>query len=93
MDNTTIGTLATAVLAPILAYLKVREDRLKTADKRDAQQMIVNKRLDDIEVQIHTVEEIKQAINELNISMARITAILEMYVKNCDRVNCPQKGP
>jgi hypothetical protein len=90
MDATLITILGTAIVAPILSYLKTREERLKTADKRDAQQMVIEKRLADLESQTHTINEMKKAIDTLNITMTKIQTILEIYVKNCDSTNCPQ---
>lgn len=85
-----IAALGASIVGPILGYLKVREDRLKTADKRDAREQLMDRRLADVEVKVQAVEEVKQAINGLNITLTRIETTLKLYVKNCDRIQCQQ---
>ena len=81
VDSTLIAAFSTAILAPVLGYLKVREERLKTAEKRDAQNMLLEKRLQDVEKKCDGIEELKESINTINLTLTKIQTILEMYIK------------
>lgn len=82
IDNTVIATFGTAIVTPILTYLKISSDRSKTSDKRDAQTALFEKRLADVEVKVQGIDELKDSINQINVSLARIQTILELYVQN-----------
>jgi hypothetical protein len=77
----------------------VVSDRSKTADQRNAREVLVEKRLGDVEkasrANAMVSGEIKEAINRLNITLTRFETLLEVYIKNCDKTQCLQRqeGP
>jgi crotonobetainyl-CoA:carnitine CoA-transferase CaiB-like acyl-CoA transferase len=81
MSTELIIAISTGIVGPILAYLKVREERLKTSDKREAQFAMLDKRITDAESKIDDLQELKESIGKINITLSRIETILEMYMK------------
>ena len=91
MTTTEIATLSTAIIAPILSYLKVREDRIRTADKRDAEIRLLNDRYDmqqvticELQKKVLGIDEMKESIHEINICLTKIQTLLEVYMKKQD---------
>lgn len=91
MTTTEITVFGTAVLGPILAYLKVREDRLKTADKRDTELRALEDRLDmqqkqiaDMQQKLMGIDEMKDSIHKIDVTLATIKTLLEVYMKKID---------
>ena len=78
----TVTALSAAIVGPILAYLKVRDERGKTSIERDTQNALIEKRLTDCEAKITDLCEMKKSIERINVSLARIETILELYLKN-----------
>lgn len=81
MDPQIIAAIGTAIIAPIIAYLKIRDERNSTSDKRETQFALLTKRLDDAEAKLDAVEHLKDAINRIDKALTKIETILEMYMK------------
>ena len=81
LTTETITAIGAAIIGPVLAYLKVREERGKTGVARDTQNALLEKRLADCEAKITDLCEMKKSIERINISLARIETILELYLK------------
>ena len=81
MDPQIIAAIGTAIIAPIAAYLKIRDERNSTSDKRETQFALLAKRLDDAEAKLDAVEHLKDAINRIDKALTKIETILEMYMK------------
>lgn len=77
----TITAIGAAIIGPIIAYLKVKDERGKTSTERETQFALVEKRLTDCEAKLTDLCEMKKAIDRINISLARIETILELYLK------------
>jgi hypothetical protein len=82
MNTEFIVALSTGIVGPILAYMKVREDRVKTFDKREAQFAMLDKRISDAECKITDLQELKESIGKINVTLSRIETILEIYMKD-----------
>ena len=82
MDPQIIAAIGTAIIAPIIAYLKIRDERNSTSDKRETQFALLNKRLEDAEDKLDAVEHLKEAINRIDKALTNIETILEMYMKH-----------
>lgn len=89
IDATTVDSVGKAIIGPlvglagsILAYLKINSERARTGEKRDAQSILLEKRVADLETKISVVDELKDSIAQINISITRIQTILELYLKD-----------
>lgn len=85
IDSTVVATVGTAIVGPVIAYLKIRDERSKTSDSRDAKEALMNKRVSDLETKIVVLDELRESINQINISLARIQTTLEMFLKASER--------
>lgn len=81
MDPQIIAAFGTAIIAPLIAYFKIRDERTLTSDKRDTEFALLAKRLDDAENKLDAVEHLKDAINRIDKALTKIETILEMYMK------------
>ena len=84
MDNQTIAAIGTAIVGPIIAYLKLRDERAKTSEKRDADTALINKRVTDLEKKVDSIDELKKSIEKINVTLAKIETILELYMKKVE---------
>lgn len=76
-----ITTIGTAIVGPILAYLKISTDRKKTGNKRDTQIALLEQRVKECEKNGDTIDELKQAINKIEVSLAKIESLIELFIK------------
>jgi len=76
-----VTAIGTAIVGPVLAYLKVREDRLKTGDKRDTQYALIEKRMQDCEKKLSGIDEVKTSIQTIMVTLSKIETIIEMHIK------------
>lgn len=80
-----IAAIGTSIIAPIIAYLKVRTDTQKRTESRNTEIALIKKRLDDCEEEINTIDELKESINRMSNAITKIQTMLEMYIKHHDR--------
>ena len=80
-----ITAIGTSIVAPVLAYLKIRGERDKTRESRDVERAMVEKRLGDLEKQVCGLEEMRKDINQMNLTLTRISTILEMAMQKTDK--------
>ena len=85
MSTELIAAISTGIIGPLIAYLKVRDERVKTGEKRDTESALLNKRVIDLETKVDTIEDLKKSIDRINITLAKIETILEMYMKKFDK--------
>jgi regulator of PEP synthase PpsR (kinase-PPPase family) len=78
LDPTAVGV---SIVAPILAYLKIREERLKTSDKREAQYALLERRITECEQMKDNLGDMKDSIAKINVTLAKIETILELVLK------------
>lgn len=92
MTGTEIAAIITAGVAPIVTYIKLRMDTSSDKSKidadaarrketRDTQLALMEKRLSDVESKCDTIDELKDAVNSIKVSLARIEALIEMVIK------------
>lgn len=79
------AVIATSIVGPILTYLKIRDERRATSEKRDTDFALIFKRLNDCEDKLDEVGELKDSINKINNSLTRIETILELYIQSCKK--------
>lgn len=98
-DQETLTQLSTAFIAivgPIIAYFKAKGDsesttqqianeRQKTAERRDAVESITEKRLSDLEKKVIGIDELKDSIQQINIALAKIQTLIEIYIAKVDK--------
>lgn len=80
-----IAAFGTAVVAPILAVIKVNADAGKRKDKRDTQIALIEKRIEDCEKKVDSIDELKDAINAINLSLAKIQTLIEIYIAKVEK--------
>lgn len=88
MNQEFIISISTAIIAPILAYLKVREERNATKEKRDTSMALVQQDIKRLKQEVRGIDELKHAINSINQSLVRIETILEIYAKKLEQKEC-----
>lgn len=81
MDVPTITAIGTAIIGPIIAYLKIRDERISTSDKRDTQFALLDKRMADAEDKLDSIKTIVVAINRIDKALTKIETILECTLK------------
>ena len=80
-----ITAIGTAIIVPIITLMKTSSDTNKRKEKRDVQVALMEKRIADVEIKCDGIEELKNSINSINLSLAKIQTILELYLnKNKD---------
>ena len=80
-----IAAIGTSIIAPIIAYLKVKGDTSKRTEKRDTQLALIEKRMADVEKKTDSIEDLKDSIAAINVTLAKIQAILEMYIRQHEK--------
>ena len=80
-----ITAIGTAIIVPIITLLKTTSDTNKRKEKRDIQIALMEKRIADVEQKCDGIEELKNSINAINLSLAKIQTILELYIKQHER--------
>lgn len=88
MNQEFIISIGTAIIAPILAYLKVRDERNATKEKRDTDMALVQQDIKRLKQEVRAIDELKHAINSINQSLVRIETILEIYAKKLEQKEC-----
>lgn len=88
MNQEFVISIATAIIAPILAYLKVRDERNATKEKRDTDLALVQQDIKRLKQEVRGIDELKHAINSINQSLVRIETILEIYAKKLEQKEC-----
>ncbi len=88
MHQEFIISISTAIIAPILAYLKVREERNATKEKRDTDMALVQQDIKRLKQEVRSIDELKLSINSINQSLVRIETILEIYAKKREQKEC-----
>lgn len=88
MNQEFIISIGTAIIAPILAYLKVRDERNATKEKRDTELALVQQDIKRLKQEVRGIDELKHAINSINQSLVRIETILEIYAKKLEQKEC-----
>jgi Tfp pilus assembly protein PilN len=88
MNQEFIISIGTAIIAPILAYLKVRDERNATKEKRDTELALVQQDIKQLKQEVRGIDELKHAINSINQSLVRIETILEIYAKKLEQKEC-----
>lgn len=88
MNEEFIISIGTAIIAPILAYLKVREERNATKEKRDTTMALVQQDIKRLKQEVRGIDELKLSINSINQSLVRIETILEIYAKKLEQKEC-----
>ena len=88
MNQEFIISIGTAIIAPILAYLKVRDERNATKEKRDTDMALVQQDIRRLKQEVGGIDELKRAINSINQSLVRIETILEIYAKKLEQKEC-----
>lgn len=76
-----LTAIGTAFASSLLTYLKVNSDRKATGNERETQFALMEKRIVDCETKMTDLCEMKKSIERINISLARIETILELYLK------------
>ena len=80
-----ITAIGTAIIVPIITLLKTTSDTNKRKEKRDIRIALMEKRIADVEQKCDVIEELKNSINAINLSLAKIQTILELYIKQHER--------
>lgn len=75
-----ITAIGTAIIVPIITLMKTSSDTNKRKEKRDVQVALMEKRIADVELKCDGIEELKNSINAINLSLAKIQTILELYL-------------
>lgn len=75
-----ITAIGTAIIVPIITLMKTSSDTNKRKEKRDVQIALMEKRIVDVELKCDGIEELKNSINAINLSLAKIQTILELYL-------------
>jgi Tfp pilus assembly protein PilN len=88
MNQEFIISFGAAIIAPILAYLKVRDERNATKEKRDTDMALVQQDIKQLKQEVRGIDELKHAINSINQSLVRIETILEFYAKKLEKKEC-----
>ena len=88
MNQEFIISIGTAIIAPILTYLKVRDERNATKEKRDTELALVQQDIKRLKQEVRGIDELKHAINSINQSLVRIETILEIYAKKLEQKEC-----
>lgn len=88
MNQEFIISFSTAIIAPILAYLKVRDERNTTKEKRDTSMALVQQDIKRLKQEVRGIDELKLSINSINQSLVRIETILEIYAKKLEQKEC-----
>ena len=88
MNQEFIISIGTAIIAPILAYLKVRDERNATKEKRDTDMALVQQDIKRLKQEVRAIDELKHAINSINQSLVRIETILEIYAQKLEQKEC-----
>ena len=88
MNQEFIISIGTAIIAPILAYLKVRDERNATKEKRDTDMALVQQDIKRLKQEVRGIDELKHAINSINQSLVRIETILEIYAQKLEQKEC-----
>ncbi len=88
MNQEFIISISTAIIAPILVYLKVRDERNATKEKRDTDMALVQQDIKRLKQEVRGIDELKHAINSINQSLVRIETILEIYAKKLEQKEC-----
>ena len=88
MNQEFIISIGTAIIAPIFAYLKVRDERNATKEKRDTELALVQQDIKRLKQEVRAIDELKHAINSINQSLVRIETILEIYAKKMEQKEC-----
>lgn len=81
-DNTLITKFGISIITPIIAYLKIRDERSKTGEKRDTQIALIEQKLTNAENKLLSIDQMKESINRINVTLSKIETILEIYIKN-----------
>ncbi len=77
-----VTAIGTAIVAPILAYLKVSGEAQKRTEKRNEQLAVMEQRLQQCEKKSSTIDELKTAIAGINVSLAKIETLLGILLKD-----------
>lgn len=88
MNQEFIISIGTAIIAPVLAYLKVRDERNATKEKRDTDMALVQQDIKRLKQEVRGIDELKLSINSINQSLVRIETILEIYAKKLEQKEC-----
>ena len=88
MNQEFIISISTAIVAPVLAYLKVRDERNATKEKRDTDMALVQHEIKRLKQEVRGIDELKLSINSINQSLVRIETILEIYAKKLEQKEC-----
>ena len=75
-----ITAIGTAIIVPIITLMKTSSDTNKRKEKRDVQVALMDKRIADLELKCDGIEELKNSIHAINLSLAKIQTILELYL-------------
>lgn len=84
MELTTqmIAAIGTSILGPILTYLKIKGDTAKRGEKRDTQIALLDQRVKECEKKGDSIDELRKAIGAINVSLAKIESLMELFIKN-----------
>ncbi len=76
-----IAAIGTAIVTPVIAYMKSQADAQKRVEKRNEQIVLIDQRLQQCEKKSSAIDELKNSIAKVEVGMSRLEAILEMIVK------------
>ena len=76
-----IGAIGTAIIAPIVAVLKVNSDTNKRKNNRDTQLALIEKEITDLKKKTDGIDELKEAIHKIEIALSNIQQLIEIFVK------------
>lgn len=81
-DTTLITQTGISIITPIITYLKIRDERYKTGEKRDTQLALLEQKVSNAESKLLSIDQMKESINRINVTLSKIETILEIYIKN-----------
>lgn len=80
-----IAAIGTAIISPIIAYLKVKGDTQKRTEKRNEQLAVLEQRVKEVEKKCDAIDDLRDAINKMSNAITKIQTMLEMYIKHHDK--------
>ena len=82
LTNELVAAIGTSIVTPIVAYLKIKGDTTKRGEKRDTQIALLDQRVKECEKKGDSIDELRKAIGAINISLAKIESLMELFIKN-----------
>lgn len=77
-----IAAIGTAIVTPVIAYMKSQADAQKRVEKRNEQIALIDQRLQQCEKKSNAIDELKTAIAGINVSLAKIETLLGILLKD-----------